>query len=305
MKTFLFKISCRLRLICTSKSVVLAAICLICSGEYLFAAIKPAAAGRNPASYDRKRYAVIPEIKRRSVNITLPSVSYPTPPIFYVGTPATLTPTSSGVASPAYSSTRTTLGGSAFNRPRGITSDASGNIYIADFASDAVYKIPAGGVTPVAIGTGFNEPFGVAVDPSGNVYVSDYGNNAIKKILAGTNTTIIVSNAITNPCGIALDAYNNIYVADDAKNTIDKIPAGGGAPFTFASGFTSPLAVAVDNDGNVFVGNTGVGPIKEILANGDPEVSTWIGFQVACSHGIVPDNSGNVFVADALNGTMP
>ena len=241
---------------------------------------------------------------KKSVDIGSPSLSYNNPPVYTTGVSIpNLTPTSSGVASPAYSSALTLVGGSStFSRPRGLATDVNGDLFIADFNNNAVYKILGGTVTPVAIGTGFNKPWGVAVDAAGDVYVSDYGNNAIKKILAGSNTTVTVTTAITNPCGLALDAYGNLFVADNANNSIDKIPAGGGAPFVFASDLSSPLAVAVDGSGNVFVGLTAVGPIKEIQANGDPMVSLGSGFNGV--YGIAPDNSGNVFVADSFDGTI-
>jgi sugar lactone lactonase YvrE len=83
----------------------------------------------------------------------------------------------------------------SFFSPRGITVDASGNLYVADTSNNEIRKItPAGVVTTLAgsitagstDGTGttasFSGPRGVAVDASGTLYVADTANNKIRKI---------------------------------------------------------------------------------------------------------------------------
>src|SRR2546427_465488 len=88
---------------------------------------------------------------------------------------------------------------------RGVATDSSGNVYVADISNHTIRKItPAGVVTTLAglagtygsdDGTGsaaqFNGPSGVATDSSGNVYVADSSNNTIRKITpAGVVTTL-------------------------------------------------------------------------------------------------------------------
>src|SRR5204863_73114 len=78
-----------------------------------------------------------------------------------------------------------------FNRPYGVATDSSGNVYVVDNGNHTIRKItPAGVVTTLAglagnsgsaDGTGstarFNGPSGVATDSSGNVYVADILNS--------------------------------------------------------------------------------------------------------------------------------
>jgi DNA-binding beta-propeller fold protein YncE len=96
-------------------------------------------------------------------------VSYSSPQTYYTGQAISpLSPTSTGVASPNYSTTSSTIGSGFFN-PSGIAIDAAGNIYIGDYSNNQVKKIPVGSNTPVVLAPTFtfSNPDGVAVDASG------------------------------------------------------------------------------------------------------------------------------------------
>jgi len=89
----------------------------------------------------------------------------------------------------------TTLAGSAaadpFDTPFGVAVDGAGNVFVADFYLNTIWKVtPSGEVTTLAgsagpagsaDGTGaaarFSMPMGVAVDGAGNVFVADTDNN--------------------------------------------------------------------------------------------------------------------------------
>lgn len=136
----------------------------------------------------------------------------------------------------------------SFNEPIGIAVDASDNLYVADWANNAIRKISGGTVTTLAgngsasflDGTGtaarLSQPLGVTVDPQGNVYVSDWGNHRIRKItpakvvttLAGNGSTTYVNGTGTSatfhyPWGIELDALGNLYVADEHNDCVRKL----------------------------------------------------------------------------------
>jgi DNA-binding beta-propeller fold protein YncE len=75
-------------------------------------------------------------------------------------------------------------------RPEGITLDASGNVWIADYGRDRVVKLAPDGRLLQSLGSRgtfpgeFVGPKGVAVDPtSGRIYVADTGNGRIQRLL--------------------------------------------------------------------------------------------------------------------------
>ncbi len=93
-----------------------------------------------------------------------------------------------------------------FNEPAGIGVDAAGNVLVADFNSNTIRRITAGGLvstlagTPFAFGcadgTGaaalFNGPQAIAIDAAGDAYVADTYNATVRKVTsAGVVSTVV------------------------------------------------------------------------------------------------------------------
>lgn len=220
-------------------------------------------------------------------------------------TPAGAVTTLSGTLIAGYTNTSAIGVPASFNGPTGVTTDALGNIYVADFGNNLIRKIASTGAVSTLAGGGsatgtksgntndvgtkalFNGPAGVAVDAAGNVYVADFTNNLIREITpAGVVTTLAGSGkagstngagtaaSFNGPRGVAVDAAGNVYVADANNNLIRKIDATGNVTTYAGSGKK---------------GNTG--------GNGTAASFNY-------PSGVAVDAAGNVYVADAVNNLV-
>ncbi|HEY4248540.1 MAG TPA: hypothetical protein VGM64_17075 [Lacunisphaera sp.] len=192
-----------------------------------------------------------------------------------------------------------------FFSPNGLTSDASGNLYVADTASQLIRKITTTGVVTTIAGTlatpgnadgngtaaTFNFPSSVAVDAAGSVvYVADYNNHVIRKIVTATGDV----TTFAGTAGIAGSADGQ----------------GATARFNF------PRGVAIDSGGYVYVADSGNDVIRRISPSG--QVQTLAGSAGAAGSsdgsgsaarfdgpsGIAVDAAFNVYVADTNNSTI-
>ena len=270
-----------------------------------------------------------------NAGLQAPAIAYASPQTYTMGTAITsLVPTNSGGAVPATTYSQvTTLAGSkaqgsangtgaaaSFYSPYGLTTDAAGNVYVADLFNYDIRKVtPAGVVTTFAgsgaegavNGTGtaasFANPYGVAIDASGNIYVADEGNYLIRKITPTGVVTVLAGSGASGsangtgtaasfggPFAVATDASGNVYVADQQNNTIRKVtPAGvvttlagsgtaGSANGTgTAASFDRPSGVATDAAGDVYVADVQNNLIRKITPAG--VVSTFAGSGVYSS----------------------
>ena len=190
-----------------------------------------------------------------------------------------------------------------FNSPSGIEIDASGNLFITDYANDTIRKITSSGVVTTFAGSAgtsgstdgtgtaarFNRPSGIEIDSSGNIFVTDTSNHTIRKITSAGVVSTFAGTAgssgtadgtgsaarFNSPSDIELDANGNLYVADLQNHAIRKITSAG-VVSTFAG--TAGSSGTTDGTGSAARFNTPLG--------------------------IKIDANGNVFVADSVNHTI-
>lgn len=177
-----------------------------------------------------------------------------------------------------------------FYAPAGLTIDAQGNIFVADYGNNVIREISTDGTVKTYAGNGFaafvdgaalkvaafNGPAGVALDSKGNLFVADQNNNMIRKItptggvslfagaLSGGYVNIQVDSAsgalggFSHPCALSFGPDGNLYIADRGNSAIRMITPGGN--ITTVAGGTSqtalvglPAGLCLDAQGDVFI----------------------------------------------------
>ena len=203
----------------------------------------------------------------------------------------------SGEAGPATSA--------RLNEPEGVTTDAAGNLYIADMNNQRVRKVAAGtGIITTVAGNGvagysgdgavataaqLYYPTSVAVDGIGNLYIADRYNHRIRKVatngiistVAGTGTAGVGGDGgaatlgqLNYPQGVAVDIAGNLYIADNYNHRVRKVTAATGVISTMAGTGTAG-----------YLGEAG------------PATSARLYYPA----GVAVDAAGNVFIADSYN----
>ncbi len=141
------------------------------------------------------------------------------------------------------------------NGPSGIFVDASGNLFISDWAAAVVREVnPAGIITTVAgngttgsTGDGgpatsaeLNEPYGVVEDNLGNLYIGDWSGSAVRFVSAATGKISTYAGTsgtsgdtgnggpasaalLEGPSQVWLDASGNLLINDYTDNTIRQV----------------------------------------------------------------------------------
>ena len=202
------------------------------------------------------------------------------------------------------------FGGSSADEAYGVTTDASGNVYVSGRTGGSLPgNSSAGGVDAFVAkydssgvqqwvrqfgGSSADEAYGVATDASGNVYVSGYTGGSLPG----------------NSSAGSVDAFVAKYDSSGVQQWVKQF---GGSSFDIAQG------VATDASGNVYVsgrtggslpGNSSAGGVDAFVAKYDSSgVQQWVkqfgGSSADEAYGVATDASGNVYVSGYTIGSLP
>ena len=213
----------------------------------------------------------------------------------------------------------------SMDKPRGVSSDALGNIYIAGYETQEVFKVNvSNSLLYLVAGTGtagnsgdggpatsaqVNAPRGVWADTVGNVYIADTSNNKIRVVditgnihtFAGTGTAasngdggLAISAAIDNPQGIMTDANLNVYIADSAKVRVVCVTCGTGSPLDT---LLATLGISSPQNGFIY---TIAGGASSSFAGTYPTLATNV---TMSPQKLAIDLSSNIYISDG-NGVI-
>ncbi|MBL8211393.1 MAG: hypothetical protein JNK87_11805 [Bryobacterales bacterium] len=183
------------------------------------------------------------------------------------------------------------------NLPYGVTCDAAGNIFFADWLNHRIRKIDVDGIITTVAGNGIigfagdngpginaalSYPMGVTVGPDGTLYIADTGNRRIRTVdQAGIIRTFAEPSAFFgngNPNRLALAPDGSVIVTDTAHRIhrispqgTGRVIGGTGVPSFSGDGgsstaatFNTPTGVTVDANGNIYIADTGNNRIRMI-----------------------------------------
>jgi sugar lactone lactonase YvrE len=187
--------------------------------------------------------------------------------------------------------------------PRGLATDAFGNLFFSDTSSNRIRVVSAAGIVTTVAGTGaaafsgdggpatnatFNYPWGMALDGSGNLFVADFGNCRIREIAVNGTVTTVAGNGTTNflgdggpatsaaldhPYAVAVDGFGNLFIGDGMHYRVRKVSSAG-------------TITTVAGDGT-----------QGFAGDGGPPLQAKLNIPI----GVAVNAAGAVFIADFLN----
>jgi len=192
------------------------------------------------------------------------------------------------------------------NVPRGLATDTTGNLYIADGLNHRVRKVNSAGIITTAAGnglTGFSGDGGPATSAAignprfvsvraGVLYISNAGRATVRKVVGGVISTFIgsfpgydgdgnspLTTRLDFPAGMVSISSSSMSVVDTFNARVRKL--SGGLVTTTAGGFVGdgglatsaamvlPEGIAFDKSGNLYVAEFSGHRIRKIDTAGN------------------------------------
>lgn len=192
--------------------------------------------------------------------------------------------------------------------PAGLTTDGSGNLFVANTAANTVTEYAPKTTSPSATySNGVLGPVSVAVDGNGTLYVANFYSFAasIVEFSSGSkNPSVTIGDPCScYPVGLTLDASDNLYVAYDdyyEQTLVFEYPKGStkGTELDYQMGRTrwESAGLAVDSSSRMIVAVATL-PGIEVFQSGEYPVRTF-GKQGSPRFVALNASQGDLFVTD-------
>ena len=182
--------------------------------------------------------------------------------------------------------------------PLAMVVDGSGNLFVATQANQ-IYKVTSQGSASLFAGTGLNYPSALAFDASGNLFAANEGNRTIEKFDSQGNGSLFANTGIIQPAGgMAFDNQGNLFVSLEGNSTIEKYDSQGNGSLFATVATTSAMTFG---NGSLYVA-TGGNAIFKLDQYGNLSLFTTSGLDGPV--GLAFDSNGNLYCANAYNGTI-
>ena len=167
--------------------------------------------------------------------------------------------------------------------PSDLTTDGSGNVWVADTENDRLEEFNAKGEFVKVVAT-VAAPYGVAVDSKGDVWTTETGEDRVAefssegKLMKSFGSAGSGNGQFNAPEGLAVSKGGGVYVADRGNKRIEVFSAEGKYLSSLGAGtgkLKSPTGVAFDSHGNLWVTESEAGRVVEFVEGNELEVHSW------------------------------
>ena len=187
-----------------------------------------------------------------------------------------------------------------FNTCSGLVYDSIGNLYVATYNDNKIYKINKSGYG--ILFTDFDiynviALHGITIDSNNNLYVCAANGNIYKVDIFGNIFIFNQGISFVNPWGICNDGSGNFFVTDYADGTITHVYNNGSESTTILSSLNNPQGIVYLNSALYFVNHEdGTVMNCQIDGSGDTILATLTSPTSLCG-----DQNSNLVVVDSNN----
>ena len=134
---------------------------------------------------------------------------------------------------------------SVLNSPRGLAFDSTGNLFVANYGSNAIERFTPGGVASFFAGN-VNSPFDLAFDSAGRLYASHGLDTILRFTPDGTASVFANTTPSSFAYGLAFDSAGRLFNSGRNGNIIDEFTTAGVRSTFDTAGLNFPTFIAFE-----------------------------------------------------------